>query len=1259
MRKLILFLLIYVSGGMVEGHRVSENLAASIASEFFNSVPEHTSTTRKVRHVKPMSAPNDKAVQPYYIFNDSEGTRFVIVSGDDRVNRIIGYSDNGIFDFNNLPPQLDILLKQYAKRLSVLPDDLSIHPSWKSKTIDESSENGVLLETVNWGQGAPYNSQCPIIDGVQAPTGCVATAMSIVMKYHNWPEEYDWDSMPLTEPEAPVESLSKLMKDAGEAVFMNYGANESGANSNWIGHRLQYIFKYSPECQYIMASHFPKDQWVTMLRENLDNNCPVIYSGHDDVRDVGHAFVIDGYRDDKYHINWGWDGFCNGFFDLEELAPIENTNYSSRTAMVINIVPDKTDEEYSEVFTDYGYFWAIQGDMAESMNLSVENVKTGEPFHVIPSQCTFPAGFVGLAGMAIVDKNNNIKEILRTHTYSTWLSSKNKFETSAPELFYFNLVAKCDIESTDRIQLVAKRNDEPDFKLVLGTMERPSYVNASNNTPRYSKVKWDIEEGIVATYIDRLHDEEETVNPGISEQQFLRGLNIQGHFKFEDGNTNDNIYASIRGPQIYGDQQFSKNKIDYSVDLVGDYVIEAKKLIYTSDSIHLENAGTFESLFSKERAHQVRELTLTGHMNAKDFWFIRDNFPSLKSLDISKVIVHETEDTDSRFFETSPVQQANAIPEWALTMLRNLENLILPESLIGISPSSLMSLSLKEIKIPAGVQFIGDNALCDNPDLAVVVVQNPNPIAINDCIFAETKCPLNGILVVPRGASDVYKKAEVWSDFSEIIEGESTSGISGNITVNNIVYEYSLKSAKAIGYEGEIKKVIIPPTIKIEGSEKKVTAIGPEAFCYCQSLEVVELSDNITEIGKAAFADCRLLKNVILSKNLRKIGVMAFSGCYSLEECDIPDSVSYLGMYSFYETGLLNIHIPQQAKSGTSIGSPFGRNYNLKAFTVDERNEVFKAIDGVLYHKTGEGLKLERIPGAKEGDLFLPDECYALMQRSFDGISGIRNVFLNPNLSFIDFRSFDTADGIKHITFPKSPSISSGAISNCRNLESITFTGLPASPSCFIEDCPALNNFIMANSSSDIVNLDNVFSEPVEQLKIFSNALSPNFSYSNNAKVYIPGSVTSNYTLSDNFNLQEMWDYGINKVSHTIIVKPLINDITINGIRINGVLKNTSSNGTYYYDSSDEMIPDVVVEFTLFNRQPLSTHYDSAFNSLLPDNDLNEVFEINVNEDESFKIYDIQGVLLQESTNPEVLSKLGQGIYIIKQGSSSHKVVIQ
>lgn len=279
MRRFSLLLLICLTAA-AHARQITPDEAASIASEFLNLSPSIQKAGKRVnvRRAQAKDAPQSiEENQPYYVFNATDDKGFVIISGDDRAKKILGYSDKGNFDMDNMPPQLAAMLEQYAEQIPKLSGDTP-DPSWSAPARRVSaSDEGVLLETANWGQGYPYNAQCPIIDGVQCPTGCVATAMAIVMKYHNWPEQgrgkydpfqdyyiylpqdhpslyvvgntkfdpviefnfegYDfgWDDIPTDVNGIANGNLSSNMLAIGRSVGMIYTQKESGAKTYALG----------------------------------------------------------------------------------------------------------------------------------------------------------------------------------------------------------------------------------------------------------------------------------------------------------------------------------------------------------------------------------------------------------------------------------------------------------------------------------------------------------------------------------------------------------------------------------------------------------------------------------------------------------------------------------------------------------------------------------------------------------------------------------------------------------------------------------------------------------------------------------------------------------------------------------------------------------------------------------------------------------------------------------------------------------------
>ena len=235
----------------------------------------------------------------------------------------------------------------------------------------------VLLETANWGQNHPFNNQCWTSYGgtTHAKTGCVATAYAIVMRYHKYPKEgttkvlyncqaptyveitdrvYDWDNMPLVYDsnwtEEQIYEVSKIMMHLAHANFSTFGANGTTANEERETARLNRYFNYPKVAASYQRDH-TREQWEAMIRESLDNGCPVPYAANNSgTGDSRHMFVIDGYTDNGYfHFNFGWNGSGNGWFKLDAIKPYQGDDYSwkqnSEHYANFNLKPDVPEEE--------------------------------------------------------------------------------------------------------------------------------------------------------------------------------------------------------------------------------------------------------------------------------------------------------------------------------------------------------------------------------------------------------------------------------------------------------------------------------------------------------------------------------------------------------------------------------------------------------------------------------------------------------------------------------------------------------------------------------------------------------------------------------------------------------------------------------------------------------------------------------------------------------------------------------------------------
>lgn len=293
---------------------------------------------------------NPDTDSPYYVFNAEDGKGFIIISGDDRLGPVLGYSDNGQFSLNDAPDGLKSLMALYKAYINGLPDS-NTHSTISAPGIPSMTP---LLGDINWGQDYPFNESCPTYTSGSTTkhyyVGCVATAATQIMRFYNHPArgtgsksctvngislsadfgntEYDWTNMPATMPDSPtaaqIKASSTLAAHFGVAVEMQYAQGGSGAYTQLVPMALRDYFGYDTSLRLHVREYYSTSEWVNMLKSELDAGRPVYYGATSDNGSGGHAFVLDGYdSNDYFHVNWGWYGRSNGYFLINHLSPDE------------------------------------------------------------------------------------------------------------------------------------------------------------------------------------------------------------------------------------------------------------------------------------------------------------------------------------------------------------------------------------------------------------------------------------------------------------------------------------------------------------------------------------------------------------------------------------------------------------------------------------------------------------------------------------------------------------------------------------------------------------------------------------------------------------------------------------------------------------------------------------------------------------------------------------------------------------------------
>ena len=298
---------------------ITKAKALSIATKYINN-PKLSNATPKTRSSQANEQP------AYYIFTNPNDKKFVIISGESKLNELVGYGDKMTENPNDQPPYFKLFLKEYERVVKEV----------RSKAATTTPQRPIKrkvepLLTCKWSQYDPFNKYTPLSNGQHTPTGCVATATAQVMFYNKWPKNrpqdyiastgddakksatYWWDEMKNTTNEMRTEhsrqAVGVLMSDIGKAVNMRYYYRGSDSNLQYACNALRDKFDYT--VRYLDKNFLPANDFLNEVMQEISDGYPVLVVGGP------HAFVYDGYDEQGLiHTNWGWGGENDGYFDI-------------------------------------------------------------------------------------------------------------------------------------------------------------------------------------------------------------------------------------------------------------------------------------------------------------------------------------------------------------------------------------------------------------------------------------------------------------------------------------------------------------------------------------------------------------------------------------------------------------------------------------------------------------------------------------------------------------------------------------------------------------------------------------------------------------------------------------------------------------------------------------------------------------------------------------------------------------------------------
>lgn len=710
----------------------------------------------------------------YYVFNNDAGG-FVIIAGDDAVTPVLGYTSTGSFDAENLPDGLKDLLKSYERQIAALGDNYVAN-----QTATRAAFTGEkLLKTAEWNQMAPFNKYTPN----NYVTGCVATAGAIVMKHHGYPAKgtgshsytlngktlsanfehtYDWASMPAKYDgtnDAAFDGVARLMSDLGVAVEMNYAKDGSGSYIGDLVTALQKYYGYSKLSHLMAIEDVGAEAWNGRLREEIDANRPVLYAASDPTRG-GHAFVIDGYKDENFSVNWGWGGYCDGFYQIGALNPESagkptGDKYNVDQSAVFGMEPSDGTEKISSLgFVKYG-------DYLQELNMNITDVKKGQKGVVLsaPVRNNGDQNFVGNLAVALINAKGEVREIIKSSIINI-----TKIDALKPGYFKsrlaFDIQSSMDAAPGDYLAILAnEEGSEKYIELYDPTFERMR-LPATGYVPRTYEVRTKLGEG--AEFIVNYPDYDYNGKPiiGSDYNYYLTvDADISKYFVILNGKLVDNLSTDrlmyFRGFEpVY----------DLEVKTYRDY--QEKDLV-----VNLPEAGQLKSELAKENPDYFvfRNIKVNGNIDKRDFDELASHY--FKSIDLSgaKVVAYDG-------------YKADMVPKYAFEGNATLEHFKMPAGVRELGFNAFRATNLKEIDLPETIEEFGRNTFFACFELKDVYMRHKEaPYWISWCVFANKSSRLYRTLHLYPGSKAKYEAHQYTQNwivyFDNVVEDLEPTGI--------------------------------------------------------------------------------------------------------------------------------------------------------------------------------------------------------------------------------------------------------------------------------------------------------------------------------------------------------------------------------------------------------------------------------------------------------------------------------------------------
>lgn len=853
--------------------------AAKVATEFFHAEEVDAMQMKAEEGNRRLQKKvMDYTSDAYYMFRNKEDNRLVVISGDQRMQSILGYTDNAIED-NMMPDGLAELLTMYKRQYAALS------PDCQTECKSNLNKGERLLKTPDWGQWAPFNLHTPL----SYPTGCAATAMSIVMRYHQWPvmgqgskthiwkdsvmtadfehTRYDWDNMPMSYDSyttAQAEAVSLLMRHAGIAVEMYYAAESSGARQSLVPRALTQYFRYAATTRLVSAADYDAATWEKMMRSEIDADRPVIYTGESTMGRGSHGFVLDGYRDNLFHFNFGWNGSGNGYFAISAFSSTSTAyEFANQQQAVIGIKPLREDNCAPLTLECEGKY---EGFYSELTTLTAN---TSVSIHL--SSLTALRPWNGKLRWELCDAEGNVKEAFDSKTVSINGGNSQPFD--------FSFAPSTTAIKGSYLRLMACENGKEEWTFVLNAKGQEVRMEA------YER-KVPVVEIVKEMKHSTLHELQGNV---IFEGKPMLGSTYNFNIEWKSSTVKSIVQQRFCGEAYW-------RKSDKSVMLTADTLYIKAKAYERSQlvqecQVNVEKPGQLEATLLKATpdADAVESLTITGSLDDNDLTYL-STLQTLKKLNL----------------ENATIQQG--LFGAPFKDFSRLETCELPRSLKQIGSETFKGCALlKTISLPVSLQATGNDILSGCQKMTDIYVRPSSPDCVATDAFRGLPNPQEVCIHVQQGLSDVFRSNAKWSMFSRITD--DLPALPKRFACDGIeyraIYQGDGNFAEVTIPSGEMYSgaIVIPATVTYQDVEYVVSGFdqtdGLSPFVGNPFITSLDLQLHVDTLRRMQFMGCTQLASLSLPSTLRYIEDECFRNCPMLTQISLPASLEALGDNAF------------------------------------------------------------------------------------------------------------------------------------------------------------------------------------------------------------------------------------------------------------------------------------------------------------------------------------------------------------------------